>query len=304
MVKPGNDNEKVEALVTRVASAMASTASNSGFTPLLSASSAMQPGLLLEDLSSKHHGRRTSDASSALTSLPDGDSATSHPAGGTVSPHIDLSSSLSSLSSTMPAGPSSGLSTSAENVGPPITPATSRMSTRSLTASQSKSRPEEDSPSNIIPHAHATETKPAPLPEKRTLRSSRASALPSENETSKGLHDSNQVHNAQPTRQMRHCLPSAATKESKAGSSDAMRSVSGVVAKTTPVKSKLEKPVGNANGGTQAAKKLQPNVPLCGTCSNELPGMIGDKSASNAVHTCARYLSSLFYVVSNLKGMH
>ncbi|KAF8532499.1 hypothetical protein JB92DRAFT_594664 [Gautieria morchelliformis] len=140
-------------------------------------------------------------------------------------------------------------------VSVPTTPATSRMSTRSSTASQSKGK----TPLNDTQRAKDSETVSPLRPEKRALRSSR---VPPHVEDGKEQPVSpSQGLSIRQGRQARRSLASAPSTPANSGKIDIKRLYS-------------------------SGSKIHTNK--CHTCASELRHLIKVKSPKNAVHSCAR----------------
>lgn len=280
-VKDGKNDNDV-ASETAVEIAVSSLDLNS----LSMGSSMSKPSTLISgDSFHKHHDGHLSDTSSALSSLSDSEKMVS-PTAELSTPNISQRSHAqvspsSSSTGTSPFVPSGRLAASGGSASVPRTPATSRMSTRSFTASQSKSKYTFDTP-----RAKGSEAVSSLQSEKRTLRSSRVSAPPQDG---KGqpiqLAGPSQRSRVRQGRQARPSLVSTSSTPVDSGPSDIKRSIS-LGSKTLTDKV-------NSHSTTQV-QKSQPHVPRCNTCANDLPHLIGVRSSKNAINICARYATILY----------
>ena len=254
-------------------------------------SSVPKPSTLISgDSLHKNRDGHLSDTSSALSSLSDSEktvSQTAEPSTPSVlqrsHPRMPLSSS-SAVISIPNLVPSAGLPASGRSVSVPTTPATSRMSTRSTTASQSKGK----LPSDRTPRAKDSEAASPLRSGKRALRSRVPVPLQDGKEQPIQSGGHNEGVTVRQGRQARHSTSSTPVDP---GPSDTKRSTS-LGSKT--LRTKVHSSSVMALVGTTLAQKSQPRVPRCNTCANELRHLVGLRSLKNAIHICARYATLLY----------
>lgn len=276
-IKAGNIEHDI-ASETAVEISVSSLSLNSSDASCAKPSSTLVTG----DLLHKYPDGHLSDASSALTSLSDGEKtapSTADPSAPGLPQPSQPRKLLSSPSTMRPA--------SVGSVSIATTPATSRMSTRSSTASQRKGN---SSLNNASP-AKTPEVLSPSRPEKRTLRSScvpvQLQGKQNGREAPPHLVGQGKGLITPQGRRTRHSLQStSATPVGSVPPDTGRRSFS--LGGKSPTKGTKSQSAIQSVKTSQVAETPHPRVPRCVTCATELPHQTGVKPPKGTLHSCVR----------------